>query len=121
MALSEKEQQLLAQMEAALAADDPNLANTLRGGATRSLHKRGVTVAIVGLLAGVALLIAGMSSHWAVSVAGFVVMLASTALALRSWRLVPAPSEASGPADSDLDFLRGLDEKRRRPQDDGPL
>ena len=31
MALSEKEQELLAQMEAALTAEDPKLASTLRG------------------------------------------------------------------------------------------
>lgn len=119
MALSDKEQQLLAQMEAALAADDPKLAHTLGGGATRSLHKRGVTIAIVGLLAGVVLLIAGMSSYWFVSVAGFIVMLASTALALRSWRLVPSDQEHQSAPEADPNFLRGLDDKRRRHPDDG--
>ena len=42
MALSEKEQELLAQMEAALAADDPRLANTLRGQNVRTLHRTGL-------------------------------------------------------------------------------
>lgn len=40
MALSEEEQQLLAQMEAALAADDPKLADMLRGTGTRKVHRR---------------------------------------------------------------------------------
>lgn len=34
MALSDEEQRLLDQMEAALAAEDPKLANTLRGTST---------------------------------------------------------------------------------------
>ncbi len=121
MALSDKEQQLLAQMEAALAADDPRLANTLRGGATRSLHKKGATLAIVGLVAGLTLLLVGMSSHWAVSVGGFVVMLASTALALRSWRLVPPTPEGVVAPDSDPDFIKGLDDKWRHRHDDGSI
>ncbi len=119
MALSEKEQQLLAQMEAALAAEDPKFADALRGGATRSLHRRGATLAIIGLLIGLGLLLVGMSWHWSVSVAGFVVMLASTALALRSWRIVP-PSPTAVAPESDVTFLKGLDDKRRRhPFDDG--
>lgn len=40
MALSRHEQRLLEQLEAALAADDPKLANTLRGSRSRSLHRR---------------------------------------------------------------------------------
>ncbi len=118
MALSEKEQQLLAQMEAALAAEDPRLANALRGTGTRTLHRRGATLAIIGLLAGLGLLLAGMSWHWAISVAGFVVMLASTVLALRSWKLVP-PTEHSVAPESDNHFMRGLDDKKRHPFDDG--
>lgn len=120
MALSEKEQQLLAQMEAALAAEDPKLANTLGGGATRSLHRRSATLAIIGLLAGLGLLLVGMSWHWSVSVAGFLVMLASAGIALRSWRRVPPTTQHPVAPESDLDFLRGLEDKRRRhPFDDG--
>lgn len=118
MALSEKEQQLLAQMEAALAAEDPKLANTLGGGATRSLHRRSATLAIIGLLIGLGLLLAGMSWHWVVSVIGFLIMLASTGLALRSWRLVPPAAGQPVAPESDTNFLKGLDDKRRHPFDD---
>ena len=119
MALSEKEQQLLAQMEAALAAEDPKLAPTLRGNSTRAVHKRRASLAAVGFVVGVALLIAGMSSHWLVSVLGFVVMLAATAVALRSWRHV-TPTVTSVPApESDQDFLKGLEDKWRHRHDEG--
>ena len=73
MALSEKEQELLAQMEAALTAEDPKLASTLRGKAPHAVHSRRAAFATFGFIAGVALLIAGMSVNWLVSVIGFVV------------------------------------------------
>ena len=119
MALSEKEQQLLAQMEAALAAEEPKLAPPLRGNSARAVHKRRASLAAVGFVVGVALLIAGMSSHWLVSVLGFVVMLAATAVALRSWRHV-TPTVTSVPApESDQDFLKGLEDKWRHRHDEG--
>ena len=60
MALSEEEQRLLEQMEAALAAEDPKLVNTLRGTGVRKVHRRRAAVAGVGFFVGLALLIAGM-------------------------------------------------------------
>ena len=44
MALSEKEQRLLAQMEAALAAEDPKLVNSFRGGSGRRAGRNLVTI-----------------------------------------------------------------------------
>ncbi len=88
MALSEKEQRLLEQLEAALAAEDPKFANTLRGTTHRKLHHRRAVLAGVGFVVGVVALIAGMEFHWMLSVAGFIVMLASTVVALTSWRHV---------------------------------
>ena len=60
MALSEEEQRLLEQMEAALAAEDPKLVNTLRGTGVRKLHRRRAAVAGVGFFVGLALLVVGM-------------------------------------------------------------
>ncbi len=102
MALSEKEQELLAQMEAALAADDPRLANTLRGQNVRTLHRRQASLAMGGFLAGMTVLIAGMSVHWSVSVLGFVMMLGAFMLARASLRHVNPTEQVRSQIDDDL-------------------
>ena len=119
MALSDKEQRLLEQLEAALAAEDPKLANTLRGTGHRTLHRRRAALAGVGFVLGVVALVAGMQIGWGLSIVGFVVMLAATAVALRSWRHV-TPTVTSVPApESDQDFLKGLEDKWRHRHDEG--
>lgn len=116
MALSEKEQRLLEQLEAALAAEDPKLAHALRGTTTRTLHRRRAAVAGLGFLLGLTALVAGMQFGWPISVLGFVVMLASTVVALGSWRKAdngqaePEPSEAFTDRFDDL-WGRGHDDR----------
>lgn len=116
MALSEQEQRLLEQLEAALAAEDPRLAHTLRGSTTRTLHRRRAALAGLGFLLGLGALVAGMQVGWVVSVLGFVIMLACTVVALGSWRKVdqarvePDRSEAFTDRFDDL-WGRGLDDR----------
>lgn len=124
MALSEEEQRLLEQMEAALAAEDPKLAHTLRGTRTRRLHRSRAAMAGVGFVVGLAALVAGMELGIVVSVAGFVVMLVSTILALTSWPQVGGDEGASGqapksPTHDAADFMERLEERWRRRQDEG--
>ncbi|HHU39423.1 MAG TPA: DUF3040 domain-containing protein [Propionibacterium sp.] len=116
MALSDKEQRLLEQLEAALAAEDPKLANTLRGTTTRTLHRRRAAIAGLGFVIGLAALIGGMQLSIAVSVIGFVIMLASTVVAISSWRVVETESQGRAP-DPDSAVTDRLDERWRR--DDG--
>lgn len=85
MALSEEEQRLLDQMEAALAAEDPKLANTLRG-TSHHWQRRRAVYAGLGFLVGLGCLIGGMQVHPAVSVVGFVIMLASAVLGVVAWQ-----------------------------------
>ncbi|MDR1213381.1 MAG: DUF3040 domain-containing protein [Propionibacteriaceae bacterium] len=96
MALSESEQKLLAQLESTLMADDPQLAQRLAKAPGRRLHPRRATVGVVGFLLGIVLLIVGMSYHWAISVVGFVAMLAAAIYFMTAWRPLPKPS--AGPA-----------------------
>lgn len=136
MALSEEERRLLAQMEAALAAEDPKLEHTLRGIGTRRVHGRKAAVAILGFLVGIALLIAGlqitwivggMDLNWTVSVLGFLVMLGSAILAIRSWSVSEAGpgSDGGGSSEprrtppSDHPFMDKMEERWRRRQEDG--
>ncbi len=96
MPLSEEELRLLEQMERALVQDDPKLASTLRGTAARRHARRRVIYAGVGLLVGMAVLLAGaITSITALGIAGFVVMLASAAVGLTSYR---AQVDDSAPA-----------------------
>ena len=123
MALSEEEQRLLAQMEAALAAEDPKLASALRGTTTRRLHRRRAAIAGVGFLIGVACLIGGMEVSPALSIAGFVIMLAASVIAVTSWRHVgevPASSRQTvRSAQGDRAFMDKIEERWRRRQDEG--
>lgn len=99
MALSEEEQRLLEQMEAALAAEDPKLVNALRGNGVRRVHRRRAALAGVGFFVGLALLVLGISTHLIFSVLGFVVMVASAVVAIYSWQHVGTSADTARSSD----------------------
>lgn len=79
--LSRHELHVLQQIERSLSAEDPKLASTLLG---HTLQRRArIIMGLAGMVfaAGILLLIAGVTSHWAVGVLGFVVMLGSASFA----------------------------------------
>lgn len=130
MALSEQERKLLEQLEASLMAEDPRLADRLSGTAEVRIHRRRAGLAGIGLVLGLAVLIAGVSVHPAVSVVGFLIMLASVLLGVRSWQHIgdegaqpsrpgPQPPKNDPPAGSGSDFMDRLEERWRRRQQDG--
>jgi predicted lipid-binding transport protein (Tim44 family) len=85
--LSEHEQRQLEQIEQALYADYPKLAQAVRAKDPRIHYKRRVVQAAIGFLLGVGLLLAGVVSKVIfIGVGGFVVMLACAMWALTSWR-----------------------------------
>jgi len=85
--LSEHEQRQLEQIEQALYADYPKLAQAVRARDPRIHYKRRVVQAAIGFLLGVGLLLAGVVSKVIfIGVGGFVVMLACAMWALTSWR-----------------------------------
>jgi Protein of unknown function (DUF3040) len=90
--LSDNEQRLLEQMERALYAEDPKFASTMRGAARRSGSARRLMIGVGGVVLGLVLLVVGVIQQTvALSVIGFVVMLAGTAYAVSGHR-------RSGPA-----------------------
>ena len=99
MALSDEEQRLLEQMEAALAAEDPKLVNALRGTSVRRVHRRRAALAGVGFFAGLGLLIAGISITPFLSVLGFVIMVAAAVTAIYSWQHVGGNADAGNGRD----------------------
>lgn len=89
MPLSEHEQRQLEQIEQALYADYPKLAQAVRAGDPRVHYKRRMLAAAAGFLVGVGLLLAGVFFRqlfpW-ITAGGLVVMLACAVWALNSWR-----------------------------------
>jgi Protein of unknown function (DUF3040) len=102
--LSEHERRQLEQIEQALRASDPRLADKVRAADPRVHYRRRVIAAAVGFLAGAGLLLAGVVVNviW-IAVAGFVVMLVCSLWALTSYRRItgttrraPATGKGSG-------------------------
>ena len=131
MALSDEEQRLLEQMEAALAAEDPKLVNASAGNrhATGPSAPRGPGRCRV--LRGLGLLIAGMSINPFLSVLGFVIMVAAAVTAIYSWqhvgRAAPTPARGRDRAktpqgsrpDEGQGFMDKMEERWRRRRDEG--
>jgi len=79
MALSDREQRLLAEMEEALSADDPRLVSTLSGTTTR--FSASIGIAIAAILGGFSILFAGLIAQLTlVGVGGFLVALVGVIL-----------------------------------------
>jgi hypothetical protein len=117
--LSEEELRLLEQMERALVEEDPKFASTLRGTSLRSVARRRAILAGIVFLGGVALLMVGVTLHWAWGIAGFLVMLGAATLglaALRGQRPATAqPQAPEAPATDGLTLIQG-GRKQRRPK-----
>lgn len=87
MPLSENEQRLLEQMERALYAEDPKFASAMRGAARRPGTGRRLLFGATGIAVGLALLLVGVfEKQVALSVLGFVFMLAGTTYAVSAQR-----------------------------------
>ena len=76
--LSEHEQRLLEQIEQALYAEDPKFASAVRSGRSRLHTRRWIFIATFGVLAGLAVLLVGLTAKLIVlGVIGFVLIVAS--------------------------------------------
>lgn len=82
MPLSEHEQQMLEQMEQALYAEDPKFASQMQGAGARAAARRRLVVAVVGVVAGLALVLVGVNTTMWIGVIGFALMVAAVAFAL---------------------------------------
>jgi len=106
--LSEHERRQLEQIEAALRAGDPRFAEAVRAADPRVHYRRRVIAAVLGLLAGVGLLVAGVVVNVVpVAVAGFVVMLACGMWAVTSYQRMTGRATGRAPVKD-----RGLGNRR---------
>lgn len=125
MPLSEHEQRLLEQMEKALYAEDPKFATSLRSSAgTRAARGRAV-LGVLGILAGLGLLIAGVATTViALGIVGFLVMLVGAVALYSSFSARPAVAEeATAPSPRaprpTSGFMDRMEDRWRRRSEDG--
>jgi len=97
--LSEHEKRQLEQIEQALRADDPRLANAVHATDPRVHYRRRVIAAALGFLIGVGLLLAGVVINVTlIAVAGFLVMLTCSMWAVTSYRRMTGSATGRVPA-----------------------
>lgn len=127
MPLSEHEKRQFEQIEQALRAGDPRFADAVHAADPRVHYKRRIIVAVLGFVIGIGLLLAGVVVNVIpIAVAGFVVMLACSLWAVRSYRRmtgsapgrVPAPARRPG-KQAASGLMARLEERWRRRQERG--
>jgi uncharacterized membrane protein YgcG len=85
--LSDHEQRLLDEIEQALYAEDPKFAASVRSARTRSRTRRSAALCVLGVLAGLALVLVGLITNIiALSVVGFVLVVGSCGYAVQVLR-----------------------------------
>ena len=85
--LSEHEQRQLEQIEQALYREDPKFGRLVRSSDPRVHYKRKLAQSLIGVVAGVGLLAAGVVTHRIyLEAAGAVIMVLSLVWAVISWR-----------------------------------
>jgi Flp pilus assembly protein TadB len=122
--LSDHEQRLLDEIEQALYAEDPKFAASVRSARTRSRTRRSAAICIVGVVAGLAMVLVGlMTTIIALSVVGFVFVVAACGYAVqvlrgrqrRSGGTTPPPSSGgSGRAARQSGLKSRMEERLRR-------
>lgn len=118
MPLSEHEQRILADIEARLRADDPQLVDTV-GASSLSRHvRRRLRWAVIAFLVGFALLFVGLQVHLVWGVIGFGLMLAAAYQGLVMAKHLARPRVAAENAERGGPLQRYLDAARRRDDDD---
>lgn len=88
MALSERERQMLEEMEEAIRAEDPRFASQMNGrkAGPGGTDRRRIAIGIVGAIIGLGLVLLGINSTLWIGVAGFVIIVAAVAYAFTPTR-----------------------------------
>ncbi|MFC4907906.1 DUF3040 domain-containing protein [Actinomadura gamaensis] len=126
MPLSDHEQRMLDQIEQALYAEDPKFAHAVRSTSPQVHYKRQMIKAALGFAVGVCALMAGLVANAgavtiAVSVAGFLLMVACCVWALTSWKRMTGVAEPArgrrrtvGGRPARAGFMERMEERWRR-------
>jgi hypothetical protein len=118
--LSDHEQRLLDEIEQALYAEDPKFAASVRAARSRSRTRRSVGLCVLGVLAGLALVLVGLIAQIiALSVVGFVLVVASCGYGAQVLRgrqrgsSTPAP-KGSGASSKSAGLRSRMEDRLRR-------
>lgn len=100
MPLSDREQQLLEQMERALIEEDPRFATSMRGGPRQARNRRRLAIGIGGVLVGLAVILLGVTTKLVVvGGLGFALMVGAVIYAMTdkktTLQAVPTPGTAA--------------------------
>src|SRR4051794_35867506 len=126
MPLSDHEQRLLDEIEQALYAEDPKFAASVRSARTRSRGRRSAALCVLGVVAGLALVLVGLVANLVVlSVIGFVLLVGSCGYAAQLVRgrgrsADSEPGSAPAPRPSRQSGLKSRMEERLRRRFDEP-
>lgn len=99
MPLSDREQQLLDQMERALLQEDPGFATSMRGGPRKARNRRRVAIGVGGVIVGLGIVLLGVTiQQVVVGAIGFALMVGAVIYALTDGRpkLQAVPTPGSG-------------------------
>ena len=119
--LSEHEQRLLDEIEQALYAEDPKFASSVRSARAHLRLRSSVLICVLGVLAGLALVLVGLLSNIVVlSVVGFVLLVGACAYSAQALRTrgaaTPAPGAAGSPqrGQHPSNFRSRMEDRMRR-------
>jgi Flp pilus assembly protein TadB len=125
--LSDHEQRLLDEIEQALYAEDPKFAASVRASRTRSRTRRSAALCVLGVVAGLALVLVGLVANIvALSVVGFVLVVGACGYAVqvvrgrRTGSTTPATSSSSASRTPRQSGLKNRMEERLRRRFDDP-
>jgi hypothetical protein len=112
MALSDREQKLLEQMEQALASEDPKLATTLRTPSLRLRTPKNVFFALTAIVAGVLGLLAGVVTQLPpIGILGFVAIVTGLSIVFSGATAAVAKSGKASAEKNKSSFMQGLEER----------
>ncbi|MCA1781593.1 MAG: DUF3040 domain-containing protein [Dermatophilaceae bacterium] len=100
MPLSDREQQLLKQMERALIEEDPRFATSMRGGPRQARNRRRLAIGIGGVLVGLGVILFGVTTKLVVVGAiGFALMAGAVIYAMtdKKTTLAAVPTKGEEP------------------------
>jgi len=118
--LSEHEQRLLDEIEQALYAEDPKFASAVRSARRRGRVRSSVLLSVLGVLAGLGLVLIGLLANIIVlSVVGFVLLVAGVGMAVQSVRarragVAPAGTPNAGRRKNDAGLRSRMEDRLRR-------
>lgn len=119
MALSEYEQRMLAQLEAQLKDEDPKLAQSFTP--PRQISLRRLVLGIFAVVAGIAVLVGGVSTHWWwLGVIGFGIMLAGALYMMSGTGEAPAAPSSPKPRSPRSSFMDKQAQMWERRREQGP-